>query len=315
MSSVFAIVVTYNGMQWLDRCLGSLASSEVPVNTVVIDNASSDGTPDHIAEHFPDVHLIRSEINYGFAKANNIGIRYALDNGAEYVFLLNQDAWIEKSTIGLLRDTFSFDERCGIVSPMHINGEGNALDWKFSTNMPGDFISDCYLNKLHKYYSVPYINAAAWMINKKCLNIVGGFDTNLFVHYGEDIDYCHRLAYWNLILVINTQSKIYHDREYRRHNDKEYKQRVFKRDDKIHNTKLEYGNIVYDIDIDTVINRLKKIRLIKLFKFHFSDAKNKDILIKELKKVKYSRAKNKSGHGPWLDNQSVFSTFENTING
>ena len=56
---IFSIVVTYNGLQWYDRCLGSLQASEVPVTTIVIDNASSDGSVDYIRNHFPDVVFLR----------------------------------------------------------------------------------------------------------------------------------------------------------------------------------------------------------------------------------------------------------------
>ena len=93
---IFAIVVTYNGMRWYDRCFGSLRNSDMPVETIVIDNASTDETVSYIKEHFHEVCLIESKENLGFAKANNIGIKRALDNGADYVFLLNQDAWVEK---------------------------------------------------------------------------------------------------------------------------------------------------------------------------------------------------------------------------
>lgn len=301
MDKVFAVVVTYNGMKWLDRCLGNLGFSEVPVSPIVVDNASTDGTPDYIAEHFPNVHLIRSKENLGFAKANNIGIRYALDNGAEYIFLLNQDAWVERGAIEQLIRTFDFNKKIGVVSPMHMNGAGDALDWKFATNMSGDFISDCYLNKLKDYYDVPYVNAAAWMISKECLDTTGGFDTNLFVHYGEDIDFTHRLAYWKYSLVINTKSRICHDREFRKGHDDEYKQRVFKRDEKVHNSKLELGNINYDIDIDKIIHSEKRAYLVKLLKFNFSEAQRKANMIQLLEKIKYSRFCNKSGSRPWLD--------------
>ena len=68
---IFSIIVTYNGMRWYDRCLGSLRNSELPVETIVIDNASSDDSVNYIKANFPEVHLIESNENLGFAKANN----------------------------------------------------------------------------------------------------------------------------------------------------------------------------------------------------------------------------------------------------
>ena len=83
MTTISVIVVTYNGLQWYDRCFSSLRQSNVPVSTVVVDNASNDGTVAYIKEHFPEIHLIESDKNLGFGGANNIGIRYALDQGCD----------------------------------------------------------------------------------------------------------------------------------------------------------------------------------------------------------------------------------------
>ncbi len=115
---IYAIIVTYNGMHWYDRCLGSLRESEIPVDTIVIDNASSDDSVAYIKEHFPEVHLIESKENLGFAKANNIGMRKALDDGADYVFLLNQDAWVERNTLTELIKSFRDNDSVGIAAPI-----------------------------------------------------------------------------------------------------------------------------------------------------------------------------------------------------
>ncbi|MCB0774675.1 MAG: glycosyltransferase, partial [Flavobacteriales bacterium] len=87
--SVFAIIVTYNGAPWVHACLGSLRASTLPVQTIVVDNGSTDGTPDLIGSAFPEVELVRTGKNLGFGAANNVGMRMALDRGAGHVFLLN----------------------------------------------------------------------------------------------------------------------------------------------------------------------------------------------------------------------------------
>ena len=96
---VFVVVVTFKGGQWYDRCFTSLRESTIPVQAVVVDNASNDGTVEYIREHYPEIHLIESKENLGFGRANNIAMRYAMDQGCDYVFLLNQDAWVDKDTI------------------------------------------------------------------------------------------------------------------------------------------------------------------------------------------------------------------------
>ena len=78
MKRVLVIVVTYNGMQWLQRCLDSVVAD---ADLYVFDNASTDGSADYVESHYPQALLVRSAVNLGFSKPNNLGMRYALDKG------------------------------------------------------------------------------------------------------------------------------------------------------------------------------------------------------------------------------------------
>ena len=78
---ILVVVVTYNGRQWLDRCLGSVCASEVPADLYVWDNDSVDGSADFVTAHYPEAKLTRSADNLGFAEPNNMGMRYALEKG------------------------------------------------------------------------------------------------------------------------------------------------------------------------------------------------------------------------------------------
>ena len=98
---ILTIIVTYNGMRWAQRCLQSLRDSEVHTDIYVIDNGSTDGTQAFIREHFPEAVMVQNARNEGFGRANNRGLRYALEHGYDYVYLLNEDAWIMPSTLGL----------------------------------------------------------------------------------------------------------------------------------------------------------------------------------------------------------------------
>jgi len=254
---IYAIVITYNGRKWYDRCFGSLLDSETPVEIIVIDNASSDGTVEYIKEHFSKVHLIESKENLGFAKANNIGIRYAIDNDADYVFLLNQDAWIEKNTITELIHTFEENENVGIASPIHLNGSRNGLDNRFSSYMGVSFVSDAYMQRTKHYYERPFINAAAWLINRQCIETVGGFDVSLFTHYGEDDNYCQRVLYHGFTIIVNTNSSICHDREDRGVNaDNKYRAVSLKTPFLWERVNL--GNINVEHDFNRILRNLRK---------------------------------------------------------
>ncbi|RZJ74818.1 MAG: glycosyltransferase family 2 protein [Flavobacterium sp.] len=202
--SVFVVIVTYNGAVWLDRNLSSLRQSDYPVTTIAVDNNSADASIE-ILEKYSEADVIKSGENLGFGKANNIGITKALEQGADYVFLLNQDAWVFPNTISSLVGKMENNQNFGIVSPMHYVADELTLDENFKT-----------------YYSrrtgldgnlaiVPFVNAAAWMVSRQCFEKVGMFEP-YFSHYGEDRNYCERVTYHKLKIGIDEDSRIVHDR-------------------------------------------------------------------------------------------------------
>ncbi|MGB3775216.1 MAG: glycosyltransferase family 2 protein [Leeuwenhoekiella sp.] len=214
-TDIFIIVVTYNGMQWIEQCLESTAGYKV----VVVDNNSTDGTVKFIKERYPKVTILEQKKNFGFGQANNLGIRYALDRSAKAVFLLNQDAYLEKNTIGVLSEISHDNPDYGILSPIHLNGKGDQLDLNFSRylsqSINNSFYSDHILNKaLSSIYEVPFVNAAGWFVTENCIKTVGGFDP-IFFHYGEDDNYCQRLRYHGLKIGVIPRIFIRHDRENR----------------------------------------------------------------------------------------------------
>ena len=194
---ILTIIVTYNGAQWYNRCFGSLQRSTIPVDIMVVDNASQDGTADWIAAHYPEINLIRLDKNLGFGQANNIGMRYALDHGCDYVFLLNQDAWLDSpDTLTKLVSIYNDHPEYGILSPMHLNVKKDGLVMEYFCRRPDNkkLIEDLYLNQLTDIYDTHYIHAAAWMLSRKTLEVVGGFNP-IFYHYEEDGDYLNRVIF------------------------------------------------------------------------------------------------------------------------
>jgi GT2 family glycosyltransferase len=209
---VFTVIVTYNGMNWIDQCLKSvITQSEV----VVVDNNSSDLTVNFIKQNYPSVKLLEQNINLGFGRANNIGISYALNNNAEAVFLLNQDAFAKKDTINKLITASIKNPEFGIISPIHLNGDGSAVDYSFlrfiNPNNVENLNSDLILRNFSKsIYEIKFVNAAAWFIPKKVFYDVGGFDPIFFL-YGEDDNYCQRLIHHGYKIGIIPSTTIFHD--------------------------------------------------------------------------------------------------------
>jgi GT2 family glycosyltransferase len=138
----------------------------------------------------------------------------AVNEGADYVFLLNQDAWVEPETIEKLISAQTSEY--AILSPVHLNAEGDALDFAFAKYMlcslTPEFMSDIYLNRLKPLYEIQFANAAAWLLNRKCVELVGGFDPSFFMR-GEDDDYVQRVKYWGLKVGICPSAKMHHDRQ------------------------------------------------------------------------------------------------------
>lgn len=216
---VYSIVVTYNGAHWIDKCLSSLVTSTVNSHhIIVIDNNSTDATVSIIKEKFASVELIQSDKNLGFGKANNIGMQMALSAGADFVFLLNQDAWVDSSTIENLVSLHHENPDYGILSPMHFNGEGELLDHKvfanvFGNNVGREIVSDLLLDKVQPLYDLKFINAAVWLVPVKCIERIGCFD-KAFFHYGEDCNFAQRVIFHNYKIGLSLKGKAYHDREH-----------------------------------------------------------------------------------------------------
>lgn len=295
---IFAIVVTYNGVKWCNHCLGSLLNSEIPLETIVIDNASCDGTVEYVKKHFPEVYLIERKENLGFAKANNIGIRYAIDHDADYVFLLNQDAWVEYDTLTKLVQTFEDNEKVGIASPIHLNGSYSGLDHGFVNCLSGDFVSDLYMGRLKPYYELHFVNAAAWLLSADCIKSIGGFDTLLFKHYGEDNNYCQRIQYHNYRIIVNPHCTICHDREVRKNMIGQNP--LWDQTNSMIWLKLEYGDINKRIDLDEKIKKLKLKRFLSIISCNISKAKKYKLLIGSYRTIMDSRNINIIKGQNWL---------------
>lgn len=219
MRTVTTIIVTYNGLKWIDGCLRSVKDSIYPSRIHVIDNGSTDGTIAFIREHFPEVQLTASSRNLGFGQANNLGMKQALDEGVDYVFLLNQDAFVEPGTIGALIDAHTADPSLGVISPLHLNGKGNGMDANFLEyflrSAAGEWAAAVLQGKDRpSLVQTNFVNAAAWLVTAECLRRTGGFDP-IFFHYGEDDNYAQRVRYWDLGIGVFTGARIRHDRESR----------------------------------------------------------------------------------------------------
>lgn len=204
------IIVNYNVRHFLEYCLLSVrkAIGAIRVQTIVIDNASTDDDYTWCKQFFPEVHFIRNNVNQGFGKANNQGLELAT---GEYILFLNPDTLIPENALQNCLLFFQEKTDCGALGVHMMDGKGSFLP-ESKRSLPTPMISFYKLSGLEKIfpsssifgqYALGYLNAnevhevpvlagAFMMVRRSLLQKVGGFDEAFFM-YGEDIDLSFRL--------------------------------------------------------------------------------------------------------------------------
>ena len=214
---ILVIVVLYNGARWLDKCCQAIKESTINLEPFFIDNKSSDSSVDIVKSHFPNCKIILSDKNLGFGKANNIGFRHALQHDYDYVFLLNQDAYIAADMMEKLLKAIPYMDSPGIISPIQLKGDATGVDEHFKsciyyTVCPG-LLEDAVRQSMKIAYKTYMGHAAAWLLPVSTLKQIGGFDP-IFYHYGEDVHYVSRVLYHGLDIYIVPNSFVCHDRKF-----------------------------------------------------------------------------------------------------
>lgn len=216
---LLVIIVTYNAMKWAERCFGSLKNSSVPNDVFVVDNGSTDGTQEFIRKNYPKVIFQQSAENLGFGRANNIGLQYAIKNDYDYVYLLNQDAWVMPETFENMLQAFYKRKEYGILVPLQYEANKKRLDKNFAYNLCKwpicyELLNNIFQHDIKDVISVDFEMAAHWMISHDCFVKVGLFSSS-FPHYGEDNNYAQRVHYHGFLIGVVTSAMAIHDREYR----------------------------------------------------------------------------------------------------
>lgn len=214
------VIVSYNFEKWIDECLPSVFASTVESTVVVIDNNSTDSTRERIERDYPQVILIRNKENLGFGQANNIGLTYAVQNHFDYVFLLNQDTWIESDMLEKLIGAAETNNDFGIISPVHLSSDGTTLDHGF-VSYANIKTTDELPQHSSSLVEVPFINAAFWLLPIEAVREVGGFSP-LFYHYGEDRNLLQRFVYHGYKVGYYPHAFAVHDRQHRKVSNKAF---------------------------------------------------------------------------------------------
>jgi len=209
---VSVIVVNYNGLRFLPKCLDSLlAQSYKNAEIILVDNCSADGSASFVKANYPSVRLIENEANLGFALANNIGIR---SSSGEMIATLNNDTEVTPQWLGSLVDAARHNDGVGMCaskmlfmkSPGIIDSTGICISRSGACWDRGMFEPDRGQYPSDEVFG-PCAGAALY--RKKMLDGIGLFDENFFA-YMEDVDLAFRgrLAGWKCLYV--PEAVVYH---------------------------------------------------------------------------------------------------------
>jgi GT2 family glycosyltransferase len=196
---VIVVVLNWNLKDDLAECLASLERMTYPdTGVVVVDNASDDGSVEMVQAQFPAVHLIANDCNLGFAGGNNVGLRHALGQGAECVFMLNNDTVIAPDMLARLVNVMLAQPSLGIVGPKILYHGTEDRVWylghRRSRWLPVPHRVNLRLGERPRgptWFEVDYVSGCGMLIRREVLEEVGLLDEGLFMHY-EDADYCRR---------------------------------------------------------------------------------------------------------------------------
>jgi GT2 family glycosyltransferase len=203
---VSAIVVSYNTRADLLRCLEALrAQAGVPLETIVVDNASTDGTADAVRAGFPEVQVLANAENLGFARANNLGLRAAR---GELVLVLNSDCELRPGALAALVAILDARADVAIVGPRTVGTDGAPqvsfgpsltplAEWRQGRLVRGVKAGDAGARRraaaqAAQVQEPDWVSASCFLARKAALDAVGGFDESFFL-YEEDVDLCVRV--------------------------------------------------------------------------------------------------------------------------
>ena len=214
---VTIIVLNWNSFEDTLDCVKRIEAIEYPaLQVLIVDNASSDGSPDKIRARFPRVPILQNERNLGYAEGNNVGIRQALVMGADYIFVVNPDVRLPSDSVSAYVRLMEADSSISALNPVQLMDEGGAIDEFFRREMfdRNDYPTPSLPMQEDICWDVRRLFGAALFISRNTLEKVGGFDP-LYFAYWEEIDLCRRIRRHGGKLVVTSSAPVVHLRSYR----------------------------------------------------------------------------------------------------
>ncbi len=215
---VIAIILNYMRPDDTIDCIDSLKkSSYSPLQLIVVDNASTDDSVMRIRAVYPDIKILQSENNLGYAGGMNLGIRYAVKFSPEYLLIVNSDTIADSGYVSKLVNALSQRTRAAAASgtiyyypdTTKIWYAGGELKyWRASgfTNRSYPHVNNTGSQDIQ---DVTFISGCAFLLRVSAIHAIGLFDERFFM-YLEDTEMCSRLAYNNFEMIYVPEAILFH---------------------------------------------------------------------------------------------------------
>jgi GT2 family glycosyltransferase len=210
--AVAVIVLNYNGRRWLEACLASLLATPHPrLRAMLVDNGSTDGSVKEVRARFPEVEVIANEENLGFSEGNNIGIRAALERGADYIVLLNPDTRVEPDWLAELLAVGESEPLVGILGAVQLAYDSDEFNSWTRTAAASHLDELRDRERARRWIPVEWVEGACFAVKRAVFERVGLLDPIYFAFY-EEIDFCRRAALHGYLVALVPRSRVHHQR-------------------------------------------------------------------------------------------------------
>jgi GT2 family glycosyltransferase len=213
----YIIILNWNGLKDTMDCVESCRELLFPeFKIVVVDNGSTDGSETILRAELKDVTVVQTGANLGFAGGNNVGIRYALGEGAEYIWLLNNDTVVDSDALSALIDVAASDDSIGVLgsktffydNPDRLNTAGGSINWK--TGQPSLIgYGEKDDGRFDKIREVDTVSGCSLFIKREVIEDIGLMDERFFLYF-EETDWVVRAHRAGYKVVYVPGSKIWH---------------------------------------------------------------------------------------------------------
>ncbi len=214
---VRAVVINWNGREVLEPCLRTLLASSYPnLSVLVVDNASTDGSAQFVRDEFPSVSVSEQSSNLGFAAGVNVGLKAALEEGADYVLLLNNDIELDGDAVSALVEAALAHPESAFVGPLIYYADRPSVIWSaggavsfWTGNIRHLGLREEDAGQYAEVREVDYVTACAVLASAKAVSAIGLMDEAYYM-YNEDTDWCIRAGDAGFGVLFAPSARIWH---------------------------------------------------------------------------------------------------------